>query len=198
MLPRTVIVVVAGLGLGPLLGCHHEAPGDDTADDFHPAWDMPREEAANPAAIQDQDFLIQAAQANHAEIELGRLAERKTTNADVRSFGRHMIEDHSASMDELSKLAQKKGIQLPSGPDDAHVRDAERLTGTIGAVFDRMYVRMMVDDHVKAVALFKKAMDDAADSDVRAWAQATLPKLREHLKMARDLDAKIGGHGAPD
>jgi len=196
---RTVVMVLAGLGLGALLACQPSAAPKDSGDDFHPAWDMPREaETANPAAIADEDFLIQAAHANLYEINLGRLAERKATNADVQSFGRHMIEDHSASMEDLTKLARKKGIPLPPGADDAQNRREAELAKKSGADFDQQYVRMMVEGHVNAVSLFKEYSEHAADLDIRAWAETTLPTLREHLKMARDLDAKIGGHGAPD
>jgi putative membrane protein len=167
-------------------------------DDLHPALDMPRDETATPAAIADEGFLIQAAYANYSEINLGRLAERKATDASIRSFGMHMIDDHSASMEDLTKLAKKKGIQLPSGPDDAQNKKEGRLSEKSGADFDRMYIKIMVEDHVNAVSLFKEYSEHAADLDIRAWAQTTLPTLRDHLETARALDALIAGQGAPD
>ncbi|HLY75975.1 MAG TPA: DUF4142 domain-containing protein [Planctomycetota bacterium] len=198
MIKKACSVFLAGLGLLAFLGCQHRESPRETADDFHPALDMPREEAETPEALADQDFLIQAAQANLSEVELGRLAERKSTIADVRSFGLHMVDDHSASMAELTKLAQKKGIRLPTGPDESQKKEAARLSEKKGGDFDKEYIRMMVADHVQAVALFKEQADHAAEPDVRSWAEATLPTLRDHLRMARDLDARIGGYGAPN
>jgi putative membrane protein len=189
---------LAGLGLAALLGCQHREVSRGTSDDFHPALDMPQEQAENPATIADRDFLIQAAQANLSEVELGRLAQRRATNADVRSFGLHMVDDHSASMAELTKLAQKKGIRLPTGPDEAYRKNAAWLSEKKGGDFDKEYVRIMVADHVQAVGLFKEQADHAAELDARSWAESTLPTLRDHLRMARDLEAKIGGQGPPN
>jgi putative membrane protein len=190
---------MAGLGLAALLGCQHREVSKDTSDDFHPALDMPQEEEAQtPASIPDQDFLIQAAQANLAEVELGRLAQRNATNADVRSFALHMTDDHSALMAELTKLAQKKGVRLPTGPDEAYRKNAAWLSEKRGGDFDREYIRMMVADHVQAVSLFEGEAERAADPDVCCWAESTLPTLRDHLEMARDLEDEIGGQGLPD
>ncbi|RPH36224.1 MAG: DUF4142 domain-containing protein, partial [Planctomycetota bacterium] len=48
-----------------------------------------------PTASSDQDFMTTACQANFAEIEAGRLAEAKGTHADVKTFARHMVDDHT-------------------------------------------------------------------------------------------------------
>jgi len=149
-------------------------------------------------ASSDQDFMTLACQANLAEIEAGRLAESKGTNADVKKFAGHMVEDHTASNDQLTSLAEKLGFRLPTRPDDAHQNDAAKLAGMSGAEFDRKYAEMMVTDHQKAVALFEKWSKDAKHDDVRAWAEKTLPKLRDHLTMARDLNSKVGGQPSAD
>ena len=139
----------------------------------------------------DRDFMVKACQANLAEIEAGRLAESKATNADVKKFAQHMVEDHTAANDELMSLAGKTNFRLPARPDDAHQKDVAKLAGMSGTEFDRKYMEMMVTDHQKAVELFEKWSKDAKHDDVRAWAEKTLPKLRDHLTMARDLSGKV-------
>ena len=151
-----------------------------------------------PTVNSDQDFMNSACEANLAEIEAGRLAESKGTHADVKKFAQHMVEDHTAANDQLTSLAEKMNFRLPTRPDDAHQRDAAKLAGLSGAEFDRKYMDMMVADHQKAVALFEKFSKDAKHDDVRAWAEKTLPKLRDHLTMARDLSGKLGGPPSAD
>jgi putative membrane protein len=146
----------------------------------------------------DRDFMVKACQANLAEVEAGRLAESKATNADVKKFAQHMVEDHTAANDQLMSLAGRTNFRLPARPDDAHQKDVAKLAGMSGAEFDRKYMEMMVTDHQKAVALFEKWSKDAKDDDVRAWAEKTLPKLRDHLTMARDLSGKVGGQPSAD
>ena len=53
--------------------------------------------------------------------------------------------------------------------------------------------RMAADlkDHKKDVTEFRKASQNAKDSDVKAWAAKTLPTIEEHLEMAQDLDKQL-------
>ena len=143
-------------------------------------------------AATDQDFVNQACEANLAEIEAGNLAAAKGTSADVKKFAQHMVEDHSAANGELTSLAEKLNFRYPSRPDDAHQKDLAKLAGMSGAEFDRKYAEMMVADHQKVVSLFEKFSKDAKHTDLRSWAEKTLPKLRDHLSMARDLSSKLG------
>ena len=72
-------------------------------------------------------------------------------------------------------------------------RTMERLQGLSGADFDRAFLQQMVSDHKRAVADFQRAASSAADSDVRRFAQQTLPGLQEHLQQARTLSERLGG-----
>jgi hypothetical protein len=69
------------------------------------------------------------------------------------------------------------------------VRD--RLMAVQGVEFDRMYMQEMVRHHTQDVAEFEKASQSASDADVRAWAAAKLPILREHLALARDVNGQV-------
>jgi putative membrane protein len=65
-----------------------------------------------------------------------------------------------------------------------------------GAAFDRAYMADMVADHVADVAEFQRASKTAKDPDLKAWAAKTLPTLQDHLKSAKEINAKVHG-GAP-
>jgi putative membrane protein len=67
----------------------------------------------------------------------------------------------------------------------------DKLSKYSGADFDREYMSMMVKDHTKDVKEFENASNKAKDPDVKAWASKTLPTLREHLQMARDINSKL-------
>ncbi len=149
------------------------------------------------ASSSDASFVAEAAQGNLAEVALGRLAEQKSSNPDVKRFGQHMVEDHTKANATLTELAVRKGFQVPQKPDEAHTKEASRLAELSGAEFDRAYVAMMVKDHVQDVALFERYSKEAADPDVRSFAEKTLPVLQDHLKMARDLAGKVKASGNP-
>jgi putative membrane protein len=153
-----------------------------------------RDQNARPA---DADFLVEAAQANKAEIDAGRIAVAKTSNNDVKRFAQHMIEDHSTAYSDLKDLAYKKDFRVPSSPSQEQLKAALKLGEVSGADFDRQYMDLMVKDHEKAVSLFEKNSMQAKDADVRDWAGKILPTLQKHLKMAKETNAKVTG-ASPD
>ncbi len=66
------------------------------------------------------------------------------------------------------------------------------LSGADGEKFDKRYAEDFgVKAHEDTVKLFKNAAANAKDADVKAFAQKTLPKLEEHLAMARTMAAAV-------
>lgn len=136
-------------------------------------------------------FMTEAARGGLAEVEMGRLAQTKAQSAEVKKFAQQMVQDHSNANTELKALAAKKNVTLPTEPDAAHKAMMEKLSGLSGAEFDKEYMKGQVDDHQKTVSLFQSQADGGADSDAKAWAAKTLPKLKMHLEMARDIQGKL-------
>jgi putative membrane protein len=61
-----------------------------------------------------------------------------------------------------------------------------------GKSFDRAYMEQMIEDHKAAVELFETAADDEnLDINLRGYAKATLPTLRDHLKQAQAIQSKL-------
>ncbi len=126
------------------------------------------------------------------EVKLGQLAVEKGSSDEVKQFGQKMVDDHSKANDELTQLAGTKGIALPNELGARHQAMVDRLSGLSGAEFDREYMKMMVDDHKKDVSAFEKEAKGGKDPEVKAWAAQTLPTLKEHQKMAKDVASKAG------
>jgi putative membrane protein len=140
----------------------------------------------------DRKFVMEAAMGGMAEVELGRLAAERGSSDAVKQFGQRMVDDHSRANSELMQLASGKGITLPTTLDAKHQALVTRMSRLSGAAFDRAYAREMVKDHQKTVALFQREATRGADTDLKAFAQTTLPTLQEHLSMARALPSGNG------
>lgn len=143
------------------------------------------------ATSADQEFMVKAAQDGAAELVMGRMAQAKGSQAPVREYGQRMVKDHSAAGAELKSIAAAQGVQLldePSKKAEAMARDLGKLDGQ---VFDRKYMEHMVDDHKKAIALFEKEAQSGKDAQAKAFAQKTLPTLREHLAMAEQTQQSL-------
>lgn len=141
----------------------------------------------------DKDFITGAAKAGKAEVELGQDALKHATNAEVKSFAQKIIDCHTKAGDELAKIAASKGVTLPTEARAGFKEAKERLMKLTGASFDQAFTQQMTDDHESAIKDFDDAAHNATDADVKAFAAKTLPVLRDHLKMAQDLHAKLNG-----
>jgi putative membrane protein len=53
----------------------------------------------------------------------------------------------------------------------------------------------MVGAHKEAVSLFEQESKNGKDAETRAWAAKTLPVIQEHLKLATNINAKVGKGG---
>jgi putative membrane protein len=146
---------------------------------------------ASSPQIADQDFVIKAARAGKMEVDLGRMAADKGRNAAVRSFGRRMVTDHTKAGDKLKMIAAKKGVVLPADIDPEAKAKMDQLMQLNGAEFDRNYMEMMVGDHETAVGDFQTEASSGAAAEVKAFATSTLPKLKLHLRLAKQIAAKV-------
>jgi putative membrane protein len=140
---------------------------------------------------QDREFVNKAATGNLAEIELGRVAAQRAARPSVRSFGERMVTDHGRSNAELTSLARSKGIEVPTALEPSQQAVRDRLSALSGNDFDRAYVSEMVRDHTEDIALFERAAEISTDPDLKAWAAQSLPMLREHLALARQVNSEV-------
>jgi putative membrane protein len=139
----------------------------------------------------DSAFAMKAAQANMAEVELGKLALQKAMSDDVKKFAQMMVDDHSKALDELKGAAGTKNITWPTAIDAEHKKLSDKLSKLSGAGFDREYMQAMVDGHKKVAADLRKESQSGADSDLKAWAGKTLPTVEAHLKQAETVNRTV-------
>ena len=134
----------------------------------------------------DRKFVQEAAIGGMLEVELGKLAVEKAASGPVRQFGQRMVDDHSQGNEQLKAIAQTKGIALPDSLDAKHRKEVERLQKLPAAQFDQAYMKLMLEDHQQDIREFRKEATQGTDSNVKSFATSTLPKLHDHLAMARE------------
>jgi len=142
-------------------------------------------DTAGKAATSNTAFIKDAIEGNMAEVKLGQLAQQKSSNSQVKQFGMMLEKDHGAANDQAKQAAQTMGVAVPTEPNKMQQHTYDKLSKLSGDSFDKEFAKDMVDDHQKDVQKYEMAAkkSDAAGT----YAQQTLPKLREHLKMAESL-----------
>lgn len=144
---------------------------------------------ANSGPITDTDFYGQALDSGRKEVAAGTLASTTASDAAVKSFANMLVQDHTAMNQKVLAASGQSDAAAPA-PDATATAD---LQGKTGADFDRAFIDKMVSDHQAAIALFENAAQNASTDQAKSLAQDGLPKLREHLQTAQDLQGKLGG-----
>jgi putative membrane protein len=142
----------------------------------------------NPTlSTTDATFMTTAARGGLAEVQMGQLAQRNGRSEAVKRFGRHMVEHHGRSNQEMAALAQQKQITPPGTMGAEQQRIYDDLSKLRGGAFDRAYAQAMVRDHQEDLRLYQEEAANGTDPDVKAFAARHVPLLQEHLRMAQRL-----------
>ncbi len=142
----------------------------------------------------DSKAIMDMAMVNMAEVEMGKMAQSKSQNAEVKTFAQQMIDDHGKGLTEVQAVAQAKGITLPTELDAKHKAMAAKLAKLEGDKFDKEYMKMGgTGGHKEALAMLNKTEKSAKDADVKGLATKMKPTVEQHLKAAQQMPAAKPG-----
>ena len=139
----------------------------------------------------DSEYLVDIAEVNLAEIEIGKLAQQKSTNPEVKKFGKMLVDEHTKSAGEVSALAKSKNFTLPTSLTQDGQEEYKKLNEKSGLDFDKKFADMMIDGHEKAIEELQKATKDAKDQDIKLWASNNIAPLTAHLEHAKLLKQEL-------
>ncbi len=134
---------------------------------------------------KDEHFAKEAVKGGMAEVEMGKMGQKKATDLRVKEFATMMVNDHSKANSELNSILMSKKIVM-SDENKNKMNDHDLMNKT-GMDFDKEYMKMMVEDHKNVIDLFEKESQSGDDADLKAFATKTLPTLKKHLESANEI-----------
>jgi putative membrane protein len=140
----------------------------------------------------DQQFVQEAASGGMKEVELSEFVAGKTKNAEVKQLAERIAQDHTTANSELKTAAQQDSGEMPAAMDEKAIQEVNQFKNMSGERLDRAYVEHMIEDHKKDITKFQQQANSGAAPQVKAFAQKTLPTLQEHLRMAQQVQDKLG------
>jgi putative membrane protein len=135
----------------------------------------------------ERNFMTQASYGNHAEIEMGKVADSISAHDSVEVFAQMMVMDHTTAQVELADIGNDWNISLPDKPDSLHMAMKQAMMMLSGTTFDTAYINGQINDHIKTVALFQMAVDSSKNGTVKAYASKYLPKIQMHLEHVQRI-----------
>lgn len=140
--------------------------------------------AQSPAA-----FIDDASAKGMADIEASRMAHQKTSSKEVKDYTIVVINDRTTANQHLAKIA--KQLDLPVAPREEVLSKAKTLIPQVpeGEAFDAAYAASQVKATEEAIEQIQQQAQTTEVPELKAFADETLPKLENHLQMAKALQA---------
>ena len=136
--------------------------------------------------------------ANQVDIDAGKLAEKKGKSADVKSFGKMMVTDHTGVNKQATALVKKLGVKPEDNPTSQSLKkggqeNVAALKKLKGAEFDKAYVDHEVAYHQQVLdAIDKVLIPNAKNAELKALIEKVRPAIEAHLQHAQQLQSKLG------
>ena len=140
-----------------------------------------------PHSQQDSMFLKAAAQGSNYEIKAGHLAEKQSSSADVKQFGRMMVKDHTKLNMSMMPVAKDAGMTLPTGLSADDKAEYDKLKGLQGQAFDQEYIQNMIMDHKKDLQAFQQEVSDGQMQPEKQAAQKGESVVQMHLDKIQQI-----------
>jgi putative membrane protein len=176
-LARALMVVSAA---ALITACGQKAEETNVAQqpDANPTATVPT--PANEAAAPD--FVMKAAMSDMYEIEAGKVAVARSTNADIKKLGQMMIDDHTKSSNNLKSAIAASGLSLtpPATLDEAHMKRLQELKDEAAADFDKEYLDDQASAHQDALNLMQRYANDGDNASLKSFAASTAPVVQAH------------------
>ena len=143
---------------------------------------LPSAKAGTKLSSSDTEFILAAAQGGMAEVKMGELAAKQGTREDVKSFGKMMVNDHTAINRDLKALAAQKGVTLPDSLNAKHQGMVDKMKALTGSQFDDAYIASMIKDHKMDAKEFKAQSGETKDADIKSFVHKSITVVDGHLK----------------
>lgn len=142
----------------------------------------------------DQSLFMQVALGGQKQLAISQAALAKVSSPQAKLLASSEVEEQTTLSAKLQEIADAKGITLPPPPDTLAQTVLTRMQDLSGSALDAFYVS---ESGVKGHEELEKTMvmvnSSAKDATLKQLASATLPVIRTHLSVSRDVAGSMTG-----
>ena len=153
--------------------------------------------AGASAQVTDPQIAKIVVTANQVDIDAGKLAASKATNAEVKKFAQTMVTDHTGVNKQAVALVTKLKV-TPADNDtakslyDGGKSNVTALKALKGKEFDKAYIDHEVAYHTAVLeAVDKTLIPGAKNEELKALLVKVRPAFVAHLEHAKMVQASV-------
>lgn len=135
--------------------------------------------------------------ANDGEADLGRLAQIKTKNPEVKAFADQMVVEHSEAKDMAIQAANDMKMKpAPYARTEELKASALKARMTLqklnGVEFDKAYLDSQIAMHKDVLrTIDDQLLPNAKSAQLKTMIQDQRPKIESHLNEAQEIRKKL-------
>lgn len=153
-----------------------------------PATTQPANSTSSQINEIDRAYMLTAAEAGVANIQMGQLALQRGTSQPVKQFAQAEINEQQAVATELQRIAPQVRVSLPTTPGPKYQAALRRLSQLSGQQFDQAYMSEGgVNAHLENAATFQREAAFGQNPDLVRLANSGLPIINQHFATASSL-----------
>ncbi len=152
-----------------------------------------RQIAQNPGQnAAEKLFVLNAAQGNLAEEQLGQAVQQKTQNQHVKQLAEQITQDHRQLQQKLQPVAQALGVQLPESLPETERQKIQIIASLPADQLDKQFTVNQEAAHAKDITEYQCVAQTAQNQQLRQYAQEALPILQKHAQLADQSAQALG------
>jgi putative membrane protein len=138
----------------------------------------------------DPEIASVAVTANQVDIDYAKIAEKKSTNADVLKFAALMAKDHQSVIDQAVALVTKLKVTPADNATSKSLKAGEATTAKMlnsksGKAFDKAYIDNEVAYHKAVISVVENILiKDATNKELKDLLVSAVPLFKAHLAHA--------------
>ena len=135
--------------------------------------------------------------ADSVDVDSGKLAVKKTKNAEVKAFAETMVRDHTAVNAKATAFAKKLDMTPEASDTSKSLKsDGDKMMAKLeamhGAEFDKAYVDNEVAYHESVIgALDTVLIPNTKNAELKSLLESGRPIFTSHLEHAKTLQKSL-------
>lgn len=156
---------------------------------------------AQGAGPTDPQIAAIVVAANQADIDAGKLAERRAHSTAVKDFAKRMVTDHTDVNRSAVRLVHELHVTPESNPTSMSLaqgakENLAKLRTLHGTAFDKAYIDHEVTYHQAVIdAMDKVLIPNAQNPQLKATLVKVRPLFVDHLQHAKEIQASLSMSG---
>lgn len=142
------------------------------------------------SAPYDLQFIDTMSVHHQSAVDMAKMAEMKTQNAELKAFARKIVEDQNREIAQMKRWRdswypgkpQAINMEMPGMNDSMKGMDMRKMETASGKEFDLMFIDMMTPHHAGAVTMAREALTKAEHPEIKQLSEGIIKAQESEIK----------------